>query len=143
MLIGQLALTTAAIFTGAALYVIAVEQPARLALDDRALLAEWKPSYNRGYAMQAPLALLGFALAAIAWWQTSDWQWLLGGLVLAGNWPYTLLIIRPTNDRLMAADLTAAGPETRALIVTWGGLHGGRVLLGAASVAILLWASIA
>jgi hypothetical protein len=40
---GQQALVAAAMFTGAALYVLACEQPARLTLDDRALLAEFKP----------------------------------------------------------------------------------------------------
>jgi hypothetical protein len=51
MLTGLLALIDSALFTGAALYVSTAEQPARLALEDWALLAEWKPAYKRGFAM--------------------------------------------------------------------------------------------
>jgi hypothetical protein len=66
MVAGDLGLAVAAIFTGAAFYVSFAEQPARLGLDDRALLAEWKPAYKRGFAMQAPLAIAGFLLGLIA-----------------------------------------------------------------------------
>jgi hypothetical protein len=142
MLTGQLALTTAAIFAGAAFYVGACEQPARLGLDDRALLTEWKPSYKHGATMQAPLALIGGALGAIAWWQTGDWRWLLGAVTLLAAWPYTLLIIRPTNSALMATELAEAGPHSRALIEKWGWLHGGRTGLGALTTILFLWASL-
>lgn len=140
MLLGHLALTTAALFTGAAFYLNFAEQHARLELDDRALLAEWQPSYDRGLAMQAPLAILGFLLGTAAWWTYGDWRWLAGGLVLFANWPYTLIGIMPTNNKLKTTPLDSAGPGSRALIESWGWLHAGRTVLGALATLIFLWA---
>jgi hypothetical protein len=140
MLIGHLALVVASLFTGAAFYVNFAEQPARLKLDDRGLLAEWKPSYKRGFAMQASLAVLAFFLGAIAWWNTGLLAFLVGALFILAPWPWTLLVIMPTNKVLMATDLAKAGPETRALIVKWNRLHAVRTLLGAAAVVSFLFA---
>jgi hypothetical protein len=143
MLAGQLAVVTAALFAGAAIYVNVAEQPARLKLDDRALLAEWKPAYKRGFAMQAPLALIGFLLGALAAWQSGDWWWLVGGLVLLANWPFTIIAILPTNNTLMAMASETATPEARSLIIAWGWLHAVRSALGAAATVIFLIASLA
>ncbi len=138
---GPLALTIAALFTGAAFYINWAEQPARLGLEDRALLQQWKPSYARGFTMQAALAVIGFAFGVLTWWSTGQWAWLLGAIVLVANWPYTLLGIMPTNHILNAIEPADAGPKSRALIVKWGGLHAVRTALGAAATAIFLWAS--
>jgi uncharacterized membrane protein len=140
MLAGYLALIAASLFTGAAFYINFAEQPARLHLDDRALLNEWKPAYRRGFTMQASLATLGFLFGIGAWWQTGIAAYLLGALYILAPWPWTLVVIKPINATLMAADPVTAGAETRALIVRWNRLHAIRTLLGAAAVICFLFA---
>jgi hypothetical protein len=139
---GQLALTVAALFTGAAFYINWAEQPARLGLDDRALLQEWKPSYARGFAMQATLAVVGFVFGMLAWWSSGNWSWLVGAVVLVANWPYTLLVIMPTNNVLNAIPLDDAGQKSRALIEKWGSLHAVRTALGTTATLLFLAASV-
>ena len=135
---GHLALTIAALFAGAAFYINFAEQPARLLLEDRPLLTEWKKAYARGFAMQATLAIAGFIFGAIAWWQTGKLAFLAGAFLMVANWPWTVLAIMPTNKVLMATELDGAGPDTRALIVKWNRLHLVRTALGAFAVLAFL-----
>src|SRR6266852_4811893 len=129
MLAGELALTIAAVFTGAAIYINIAEQPARLQLDHRSLLAEWKLAYRRGYMMQASLAVVGGLFGLVAYLSTLGWRWLLGAIVLP-NWPYTIFMMMPTNSRLMETPPEAATAETRRMLERWGGIHVGRSALG-------------
>jgi len=139
----QLALVTAATFVGGTVYINVAEQPARLLLDNKALLAEWKPSYVRGFAMLASLALASALFGLLAFYLSRDWRWLAGALLIFANWPYTLLVILPVNKRLEATASDAANPDTRSLIETWGRLHAGRSALGIVATLVYLWAVVA
>jgi hypothetical protein len=96
--------------------VYVAEQPARLQLDNRSLLAEWKPAYKRGYVMQASLAIVGGLFGLLAYLSALDWRWLLGAIVLLANWPHTRFVIVPTNNRFMDTPPDAATAETRRMI---------------------------
>lgn len=131
MILTSLALLAAAAFTGAAVYITAVEQPARLMLPDRALLMQWQPAYRRGTAMQAPLALIGAGLGVAAYAiENASVATLLGAGLMLANWPWTAVLMLPTNMKLEGAEAEAAGPEERRLLRRWGHLHAGRVVLG-------------
>ncbi|MDB5707101.1 MAG: hypothetical protein JWN66_4217 [Sphingomonas bacterium] len=135
---GLFALAAAALFAGAAVYINVAEQPARLKLDDRALLAEWLPAYKRGTLMQAPLAVIGAVLGAGAWWTSGGWYFLLGALLMLTNLPWTLVVILPVNRRLGAIDAEDDPAPIRPLIRQWGRLHAGRSALGLLATAAYL-----
>ena len=141
MVAGPLALFVASLFTGAALYVSLAEQPARLELDDAALLAEWKLSYARASVLQGALALLGFILGIITWWEGGGWLWLPGAIVLVANWPYTFLRVMPLNRKISAFVPGTTEAQLHVLVAEWGHLHAVRTALGGLASLIFVWAS--
>jgi hypothetical protein len=136
---GALALTLAAAFSGAALYVNLVEQPARLALDDAAMLSEWGPSDRRGVGLMATLSLLSAALGLVAYFASQDVRWAIGALIILLAWPYTLFAMSPLNNQILALaprDIGAA----RVLVRQWGLLEYGQTGIGLVACAVFLWA---
>ncbi len=139
-LIAIAALVCAALFTGAALYISLVEHPARLALPDGPLLAQWQPSYRRALPIQSGLAVAGGAAGLITGAVLGDWHWFAGSIVLLANWPFTLIVMMRDNKRLMALAEGQAGAESRAMLVQWGRQHAVRGALGAGAVVLFAWA---
>ena len=131
---GPFALAFAAAFFGAALYVVLVEQPARLALDDRAMVKEWAPSDRRGVAMLAALALAAAVFGLLQYRDGADVRWLVGAAVAIASWPYTFFVVVPLNNRLLDRESDGAG--ARGLVAAWGLLEWGQVALAAVASAV-------
>jgi hypothetical protein len=133
-----LATLCAGLFAGAAIYITAVEHPARLACGTALALRQFAPSYQRATVMQASLAVVGLLAALGAWWRTGHAALLAGGLLLGAVVPFTLLVILPTNRQLLASSLDPESALASELLQRWGTLHVVRSVLGALAFGTLL-----
>jgi uncharacterized membrane protein len=127
----------AGLFSGAAIYITLVEHPARLECGTELAATEFGPSYRRATRMQASLAALGLAAALVGWSRGAGLPTLIGGLLLVLVIPFTLLVIRPTNERLLDPRLDKGSPAAAALLHRWGRLHVVRSVLSALAFGVL------
>ena len=105
-------LATAAAFAGAAIYVSVAEQPARLALNDKAAADAVAASYAHASPCRRALRSASAAVRLAGILADARLALLLGGpAIILANWPYTLLVIMPINKRLEA---TRAGCQANA-----------------------------
>jgi hypothetical protein len=129
-----------ALFAGAALYINLVEHPARMSCGTELAVTEWAPSYERAAWMQVPLAVISVVSAAGAWLTGSNVSWLVGAVLLALVVPFTLLVILPTNKRLLSTALDKRSEEARKLLARWNALHGVRTTLSLVALVLFLLA---
>ena len=128
-----LAAACSGLFAGAAIYVNAVEHPARMSCGTELAIREFAPSYRRGTVMQASLAVVGCVTGLSSAWARAD-MWLALGLVV----PFTLVAILPTNKQLLDPSLDPRGQAATQLLVRWGRLHAVRSVLSSCSFVIFL-----
>jgi hypothetical protein len=140
MLLEIFASLAAGLFSGASIYINFVEHPARMQCGTALALAQFAPSYKRATVMQAGLAAAGFLLAILAWILGAGVHWLASGILLGLVIPFTLLIILPTNRRLLSPALAKDSPEAAQLLDRWGKLHAVRSVLGFSSFLVFLFA---
>jgi Domain of unknown function (DUF1772) len=86
--------------------------------------------------MQASLAAAGFLLAIGAWILGEGAGGMLLGLVI----PFILLVILPTNRRLLSSALAKDSPEAQRSLDRWGKLHAVRSVLSFSSFLVFLFA---
>jgi uncharacterized membrane protein len=85
--------------------------------------------------MQGLLAVLGCLAGVAAWAQGAGSGWLAGGLLLGAMVPFTLIVIVPTNHRLLDPGLDTSSGAAGDLLVRWGRLHAVRTIV---SVVVLV-----
>jgi len=128
----------AGIFAGAAIYVSAIEHPARLSCGTEIAVREFVPSYRRGAIMQASLAIAGCVAGVIGGWLRSDITSVVAALLLGTVVAFTLIVIFPINKRLLDPTLDARGAEAAHLLTRWGRLHAVRSALSCAAFLIFV-----
>jgi Domain of unknown function (DUF1772) len=133
-----IAAACAGLFAGAAIYINAVEHPARLACGSEVAVMEFGPSYRRATVMQASLAILGCAAGLWASWILRDLPATVGAVCLGAVVPFTLVVILPTNNRLLDPALDPRSPDATRLLVRWGRLHAIRSALSGLAFGLLL-----
>jgi uncharacterized membrane protein len=141
MIFEILATLCAGLFAGAAVYINAVEHPARMSLGTATALAEWRPAYRRATLMQAPLAIAGLLAAVGAWATGAGSAWLLGGVLLGLVVPFTLVVALPVNKQLLDPAMEGDLDRARSLLTRWNRLHAVRTLLSVVALVLFLFGS--
>ena len=137
-----IAVLACALFTGAAVYITFVEHPARMQCGVELAATEFAPSYRRATVMQASCAGLGVLFSLAAWLAGASFWWLVAGVLLGSVIPFTLIVILPTNKRLLNPTLDKRSIESERLLARWGRLHAVRSLLSGIALLLFLYLTI-
>jgi uncharacterized membrane protein len=127
------------LFAGASIYINLVEHPARLECGTDLAIKEFGPSYRRAAIVQVSLATIGFLMAVAAWLTNDSFWWLVGGGILVAVIPFTLIVILPTNKKLLDPSLDRSSDVASTLLARWGRLHSVRSLLSVVAFLIFVY----
>jgi Domain of unknown function (DUF1772) len=129
-------------FAGAAVYIALVEHPARMQCGVELAATEFASSYRRGFVMQATCAAVGLLSSLAAWLAGATVWWLIAGVLLGLVIPFTLIVILPTNKRLLSPALDRGSTEAERLLAHWGRLHAVRSVLSGLALLLFLYLAI-
>jgi hypothetical protein len=137
-----IAVLACALFTGAAVYITFIEHPARMQCGVEIAATEFAPSYRRATVMQATCAAVGLLASFAAWLAGASFWWLIAGVLLGSVIPFTLIVILPTNKRLLSSELDRRSIEAERLLARWGRLHAVRSVLSGLALLLFLYLAI-
>ena len=134
-----IAVLSCARFSGASVYITFIEHPARMQCGVELAATEFAPSYRRATVMQPTCAAVGLLASFGAWLAGAGFSWLVAGVLLGSVIPFTLIVILPTNKRLLGPALDRRSAEAERLLARWGRLHAVRSVLSGVALLIFLY----
>jgi hypothetical protein len=137
-----IAVLASALFTGAAVYITFIEHPARMQCGVEIAATQFAPSYRRATVMQATCAAVGLLSSVAAWLAEASFWWLVAGVLLGSVIPFTLIVILPTNKRLLDPTLDKQSVEAERLLSRWGRLHAVRSVQSGLALLLFLYLAI-
>ena len=136
------AILAATFFSGAAIYINLAEHPARMECGTHLAATVFGPSYRRAAVMQIIFALAAAIGGISAWFLGALRLWFVGSVLIFAVIPFTLIVIMPTNKKLLDPALDRTSEVTHQLLQDWGKLHGVRSILALGASVVFLSAVI-
>ena len=132
------AILAATFFSGAAIYINLAEHPARMECGTEVAVTVFGPSYRRAAVMQVILAFAATIAGISAWILGAPRLWFVGAVLIFAVIPFTLIVIMPTNRKLLDPGLDRASEVTHQLLQDWGKLHAVRSILALGASVVFL-----
>jgi uncharacterized membrane protein len=136
------AVLSATLFAGAAIYINIAEHPARMECGTMLAATVFGPSYRRAAVMQIILAVAATIAGISAWFLAGSRLWFVGAVLIFAVIPFTLIVIMPTNKKLLDPGIDRTSEVAHQLLHDWGKLHAVRSILALAASVVFLAAVI-
>lgn len=133
-----LALFCSGAFFGVALGISMVQHPAAMDTGVENAARFFPGMYFKAAPIQVILAVLGSVGGFMQWVLGAGIWWLLGTVLLFFVIPYTLLVIKPVNNKLLDDEQVLTDEQTEGLLKRWGKLHAWRTVFSGLAFLIFL-----
>ena len=126
---------------GYAVAASAVAYPAMMASSRETAVDYFSPFFHKSAHLQLVLSLIVLGLCVVISLMGGSWLWTIGGVVLQLSGPYTIKVLMPVNNRIMADGADIESEQMTKDLGSWGRLHLPRTVL--ATIIFVLFAYLA
>ncbi len=119
----------------------AVSYPAMMAVSRATAVEYFAPFFHKSAHLQFVLSLFVLGLSLAISIMGGNWAWFIGAVVLQISGPYTIKILMPVNNRIMAEGADIDSDQMTKDLGSWGRLHLPRTILATTIFILFAWLS--